>query len=293
MVVVTTPTGQIGRKVVTGLLNQGEPVRIIARDPDKIPASVRDRVEVVTGSHRDPEVLDRALAGTEALFWVMPAERSATSIYDAYVTASIPGAEAVHRHGVRRVVIVSALGRGSGLYAGHISASLAMEDLFRSTGVHVRALANSTFMDNVLRQLVFIEKGVLPGNVPRDLKLPAVATHDIAAVAVDLLCDDAWTGQESIGVLGPEELSLNDMAAIMSDVLGWPVRHEPSDRDADKQMLLDYGFSEAVAQAMQDMEIAKERGIDSTPADTVAHTPTTFREFVASVLKPALAASGA
>lgn len=290
MIVVTAPTSRIGSKLLPQVLDQSEPVRIVARDPEKVPSAVRERVEVVVGSHRDETVLDEALAGAASLFWLMPADHSAASIYDAYVTASIPGAEAVHRHGVGRVVIVSALGRGTGIYGGHVSASLAMEDLFRSTGVHVRALANPTFMDNLLRQLPSLRDGVLTGNQPADLKLPAVATNDIASVAARLLADRSWTGQDTIGVMGPEDLSASDMAAILSEVLGTPIRYAKGDRDTYKRALLDYGFSEPVAQAMIDMDIAKDLGIDRSTARTPENTtPTTFRQFAEDTIKPALA----
>jgi len=51
MIVVTAPTGHIGSQVLSTLLQHDEAVRVIVRDPDRLPAEVRDRVEVVTGSH--------------------------------------------------------------------------------------------------------------------------------------------------------------------------------------------------------------------------------------------------
>jgi uncharacterized protein YbjT (DUF2867 family) len=55
MIVVTAPTGHIGsRLLLTELLRPdqpGETVRVVARDPARLPEAVRDRVEVVTGSH--------------------------------------------------------------------------------------------------------------------------------------------------------------------------------------------------------------------------------------------------
>src|SRR3954454_7346611 len=187
MITITAPTGQIGSKLVTTLLQQRQPLRLIVRDPGKLPLEVRERAEIVVGSHGDPDVLDRALDGADSLFWLMPAAATASSPYEAYVTASIPGADAVVRHAVPRVVIVSALGRGSQIYAGHVSASHAMEDLFRSTGAHVRALALPTFMDNILRQVATIRNGVISGTLPADLATPWIATKDIADVAAEYL----------------------------------------------------------------------------------------------------------
>ena len=48
-----------------------------------------------------------------------------------------------------------------------------------------------------------------------DRKLPAVATRDIAAVAAGLLSDPSWRGQSHVAVLGPEDLSFDDMARIL------------------------------------------------------------------------------
>ena len=51
MIVITTPTGQIGRQVLGNLLDSGEQLRVIARDPSKLPAGVRKDLDIVEGSH--------------------------------------------------------------------------------------------------------------------------------------------------------------------------------------------------------------------------------------------------
>lgn len=290
MIVVTAPSGHIGSKVVSTLLTHDEPVRLIVRDPAKLPAEVRERVEIVVGSHRDRDVVDRALDGADALFWLMPSEATASSPYEAYVSASIPGADAVVRHAVPRVVIISALGRGSQMYAGHVSASHAMEDLFRSTGAHVRALALPTFMDNILRQVATIRDGVVTGTHPVDFQMPWIATKDIAALAAGFLLDHTWTGQNSVETVGGEDLSYADITEILSEVLGAPIRYDLTDRDVLEKFFVSRGFSEAMARSMMDMERAGERGINNaTPRTAENTTPTTFREFAEEVVKPAVA----
>lgn len=72
MIVITAPTGAIGHQVLEHVLHDGGPVRVIARDPDRLPAHVRERVEVVTGSHGDTHVVNRAFAGADAIFWLPP-----------------------------------------------------------------------------------------------------------------------------------------------------------------------------------------------------------------------------
>ncbi|TIT49713.1 MAG: NmrA family transcriptional regulator, partial [Mesorhizobium sp.] len=190
-------------------------------------------------------------------------------------------------------VAVSALGRGTAMAgkAGHVSASLAMDDLIASTGVSYRALTMPSFMDNILRQVEPIRnQGMFFGPISVDRKLPTCATRDIAAVASKLLLDSSWSGQDSVPILGPEDLSFNDMAQIMSQVLEKPVRFEQISFEAFKAGFIERGASKAFAQAMVDMMVAKNEGLDNAePRTPESTTPTSFRQWCEEVLKPAVA----
>jgi uncharacterized protein YbjT (DUF2867 family) len=47
----------------------------------------------------------------------------------------------------------------------------------------------------------------------------------MGAATARLLMDRSWTGQEDYRVLGPEDLSFNEIAAMVSEVLGREVRY--------------------------------------------------------------------
>lgn len=237
MIVITAPTGDIGRQVVQKLLQSGAPIRVIARDPSHLTEEVRDSVEVVQGSHGDSAVVNQAFEGADAVFWLAPADPKAASVMAAYVDFTLPAAAALKEHGVKRVVAITALGRASPLAdkAGYVSGSLAMDDLIAGTGVAFRGLTNPSFMDNIARQGTAIRdlgKFFMP--ISGDLKLPSVATRDIATVAARLLLDDSWMGQSEVPVLGPKDISFNDMAEIISDVLDKPVSCHQISFDAYK-----------------------------------------------------------
>lgn len=75
MIVITAPTGNIGSHLLSRLLRSApaeEGLRVVVRDPARLPGEVRERVEVITGSHGDPEVVDRAFEGADAVFWLVP-----------------------------------------------------------------------------------------------------------------------------------------------------------------------------------------------------------------------------
>jgi uncharacterized protein YbjT (DUF2867 family) len=292
MIVVTTPTGSIGSQVLQGLLDRDAPVRVIARDPSSLGAHVQGRVEVVQGSHGDSDVVTRAFAGADTVFWLVPPDYRTHSVEASYVEFTRPASEAFISQGVQRVVVVSALGRGSASAgsAGLVTASLAMHDLIANTGVDYRALAMPSFMTNLLTQVEPIKRqGMFFDVLSADRKLPTVATRDIAAAAVELLLDDSWNGQDDVPVLGPEDLSCNDMAQIMSEVLERPVRYQQIPGEAFKAELLRNGMSEAMAQGLLDMRLAKDNGLDNVqPRTPRSTTPTSFRQWCEEVLKPAI-----
>ena len=293
MIVITTPTGQIGRQVLGNLLESGEQLRVIARDPSQLPAEVREGLDIVEGSHGDAAVVDKAFAGADAVLWLTPADPQAPSVEAACAGFTRPAAEAFKRHGVGRVVGVSMLGRGTPWAgrAGFATGSLAMDDLIAASGVAYRALTNPYFMEDTVRQAESIkDQGVFFWPIAGDRKRPTVATRDIAAAASRLLLDASWSGVEEVPLLGPEDLSYNDMAEIMSQVLGKDVRFQRTTFEAYKDRFVRLGMSDAMAQGYTDMARAKNEGLDNgvqrTPENS---TPTSFRQWCEEVLKPAVA----
>jgi uncharacterized protein YbjT (DUF2867 family) len=292
MIVITTPTGQIGHQVLNNLLDHGEKLRVIVRNASDLPAEIREGLDIVEGSHGDAAVVDKAFAGADAVFWLCPPDPRAQSVEAAFVEFTRPAAQALARSDVKRVVAITALGRGTPWAdrAGYVTGSLAMDDLIASSGVALRALTNPSFMDNIVRQAESIRaQGLFFSPIAGDRKLPTVATRDIAAAAARLLLDKSWSGVEDVPLLGSEDLSFNDMAEIMSDVLGQKVRFQQTTFEAYKARFVGFGMSDAMAQGMTDMAWAKNEGLDNgvkrTPGNS---TPTSFREWCEEVLKPAV-----
>lgn len=201
-----------------------------------------------------------------------------------------PACDAIAAQGVKRVVAVSSLGRGLTKSALLLPA-FAMDEMIGRTGVYYRALWCPAFMENLLRQVQPIrDQGVFSGPDRPDAKAALVATRDIAATAAGLLLDESWTGQGGRAVLGPEDLSCNDMASIMSDVLGRPIRFRQIPPADYKAQLMQNGVSEVMAQGLVDMVAEfREHGIyNSAPRTPDNTTPTTFRVWCDHMLRPAV-----
>ncbi|MER5194443.1 NAD(P)H-binding protein [Streptomyces sp. NPDC002755] len=294
MIVVTTPTGQIGREVLSRLLDAGNgatPVRVIVRDPARLSPRTRGRVEVVRGSHADPAVLKEACAGADRIFWLVPPTPGADSVEGHFRAFTEPLCEVIAGQGVERVVAVSTLGRGVAENAGPISASLAMDEAIAATGVHYRALCPPALMENLLRQTASIrDEGVWSEALERDRVVRTCATRDVAAEAARLLLDDSWTGYGDVPLVGPDELTPEGMARVVSEVLDRPVRVRQITVAEQKARLTGFGASEAWAQGVADMTHAQNtQGFyGATRPSTPDTAPTDFRRWCEEVLKPAL-----
>jgi uncharacterized protein YbjT (DUF2867 family) len=292
MIVVTTPTGKIGSQVVQHLLAANEAVRVIVRDPVKLTKDVRSRVEIIEGSSDEDDVLSRALAGAESLFLVVPPSFAANDdVTEAYLRFARPASRAIRSRGVKRVVAVSALGRGMDVDAGPVTASFVKDAEIESTGVDFRALWCPGFMDNMLRQVEPLKRqGTFFLPCRPDVKNPLAATRDIGESGAKLLLDRSWTGQGGIAVLGPEDLTFDEMAAIMTDVLNRPIRFEQISGAAYKAQMMTLGTSERLVDSLLNMFAAKNAGLDRHEPRTAENTtPTSFREWCEEVLKPAIA----
>ena len=290
MIMVTTPTGKIGSQVVKDLLSANEAVRVIVRDGAKLAQEIRGRVEVVEGSHDDATVVAKACDGAESYFLLVPPSFTTTDGAAYYMRFTTPLIAAIKHGTVKRVVAVSAAGRGVPLRAGVVSDSLAKDEAIELTGVDFRALWCPGFYENMLRQVEAIKhQGAFFLPAIPDMKTRHAATRDIAAMGAKLLLDRSWTGQGGVGVFGPEDLSWNDLAEIMTSALGMPVRFQPVPYEAYKKQLVQYGASEEFAASLVEMHEAKDKGLDNAePRAPENTTPTSFRQWCEEVLKPAV-----
>jgi uncharacterized protein YbjT (DUF2867 family) len=291
MIVITTPTGDIGRQVLDRVLDSGERVRVIVRDPSRLPEHVRTQAEVVEGSHADPDTTAKALEGADRLFWLVPPAgfRDAGPARRYYLDFTRAVAQEAASRGVRMVYVTS-LGHGYQDEAGLLSAALDMDELIASSGVRYRALALPFFMENLLRQTRPItEQGVFSMANTADRPLLTVATRDVAATAAALLLDTAWGGQARVPLVSPDSLTPDAMAGIISETLGRTVRYQQVPLADFQARMVRHGASPALAEDMAAMVNAQNNGIyDAEPRDPASATATGFRQWCQDILKPAV-----
>lgn len=280
-IVITTPTDNIGRHVVSQLLEAGESLRLIARYPDKLDSAIAAQTEVIQGSINDVEILTQAFEGADSVFWCVPQSHTQQNVLDYYLRFAKAAATAIQQTDIPQVVAVSSGGKGLAKNTGTISALHAMEAVLDTTSSATRYLRCGNFMENFLWQIDPIaNQGVFSYPLPGDFAMPMVATRDIAMVAAKWLVDRNWSGQEGIGVHGAEDLSCNQAAEIFSQVLSKPIRFQSVSAEAYRQSMLNHGASSAFAQSLLDMFAEVASGIyNAEPRNPETTTPVTLKQW--------------
>ncbi len=209
---ITGSTGHIGALVARLLTDQGVRVRLLARDvsrtPDlpgalSVPCSYED-----TGSSR------AALAGVSTLFMVSGSE-SADRLdqHRSFIDAAAAA-------GVRHVVYTSFVGAGPDATFTLARDHGATEEHVRARGLTHTFLRDNFYLD-FLPSLVG-EDGVIRGPAGQG-RVAAVARADVARVAATVLADPDAHADATYELTGPEALTMDDVAAIIS-ATGWPAR---------------------------------------------------------------------
>jgi uncharacterized protein YbjT (DUF2867 family) len=288
-ILVTTPMGQIGRRILGELLAPEFSVRVIARNPDRLPQDTREQVEVIRGSMDDVGTLRTALEGIDSMFWCVPKpaldESNVRGHFERFARA---GAQAIRLTGTSRVVTISALGKGLAGDAGPLSGLHVMEDILGESGAALRHLRCGPLMENLLWQVPsIIEDGILTYPMSGNVPVPMVALSDVADVALKYIVRADWKGVEAMGVVGPEPVSLEQAAKMIERTLGRPVGYEEMAVDLYVQSLIESGASAAYARGMAAMFAVLEEGnIGAEPGLMKGRTSTRLATWIERELLP-------
>jgi nucleoside-diphosphate-sugar epimerase len=113
-VLVTGATGFIGEALTRSLLDSGERVRVLARQPDKVAAAGLAVAEVAQGDITDAAAVERAIAGCDTVFAIAGTFREPNLSDQRYREVNVDAVrlmmDAARRQGVRRVVHCSTVG---------------------------------------------------------------------------------------------------------------------------------------------------------------------------------------
>ena len=287
-ILVTTPTGNIGRHVVDSLLAAGQKLRLFVRDANKVPESVRNRTEIVEGDLRDVEAFGRAATGASAAFFCVPQSAESDDVLAYYKSFSDPASAVFEAAAVPRVVCISG-GRGNTSDLGPNGPLATMESIINGSVSNTRHLRCGYFMENFLHTIPLIKyRSSFSLPLAPDQRLALMSTQDIGRTAAGLLLNGTWTGQEGLSVPFGQSLTCAEIAAVMTSALGKPVTFAPITGEEYKQMLVKFGVSQAMAQALKEMFETIHDGSIGDETGTAHTGGLSFHDWTVQNLKPAL-----
>jgi uncharacterized protein YbjT (DUF2867 family) len=232
-VVATGSTGKQGGAVARGLLERGHKVRAVTRDPNSSQAKslANAGATLVAASLEDTAALTKALEGATSLF-AMTTPFGGT---DAEIRQGIAAADAATAAGVHLVFTsVGSANRQTGV--PHFDSKYEVEKHIAKVGVRATILAPVYFMENLYFGKAQLAKGIYAAALPPTRALAQLAVADIGAVAVRVLEDvGRFTGKRFD--LASDELTGNDVVAILSRVTGRPFAYQQVPLDVIRQRM--------------------------------------------------------
>ncbi|MFJ6722929.1 NAD(P)H-binding protein, partial [Streptomyces sp. NPDC091259] len=273
-IVVTTPTGHVGSRVVRLLLQAGVRPRVLVRDPARLDEETRARVDVHRGDLTDAGFVRAAVQGARTVFWVDPTPHTAPDPIATSLATAAPLVEAARAGDIARVALLSSIGAEKRHGVGHIDALAGIEERLDATGADVLHLRCAYFFTNLLLDLEGLARGVLTTAFDPGRPMPWVDPRDIGDVVAARLLGDAWRGRVVQAVHGPEDLTFEQVARILTEVLGRKVRLEPVDDDAVREALHAAGLSPAAVEGIVGMTAGSRDLVPEQPRDLTTTTPT-------------------
>ena len=217
LILVIGATGTVGSEITKQLVEAGQTVRVLARDPAKAKIKFGATVEIFQGDLSKPETLAAAFVGVDGAYVLLPA------IGPEFPELEGNAFNAAKRAGVKRIVKQS---------------SFVMEDFMAGTpfaewhgesekrlcalGVAWTILRPAFFASNFVGDFAIMRQGglFLPTGDGKDAPIDP---RDVAAVAVKVLTTAGHEGK-IYSPTGPELLSYAEVVQKVAAVTGKPLK---------------------------------------------------------------------
>ncbi len=256
MILVTGATGNIGGEVLRQLVEKGQRVRVLSRDPSKV-TNLGKSDEVVRADFTRPETLATVFAGCDKAFIVAGAMDLPSVMKNVAPLAKAAG--------VKHVVLVSSgtvdFPRPTAIGNWHREA----EETLKASGVAWTMLRPNNFSSNALRWAGMIRS---QGAVfsPGGGKSAPIDPRDIASVGVVALTTPGHEGK-AYTIDGPELLTAAEQVAQIGAAIGKSLRFVEVPVEGARAGMLKSGMSATIVDAI--LELVGGAGHESRPSTAV------------------------
>ncbi len=216
LILLTGGTGYVGGRLIPPLEQQGERLRCLARDPDKLRTRTHATTEIVTGDVLDAASLERALKGVHTAYYLVHLMSGSKDFEQEDRQAASSFARAARANGVRRIIYLGGLGDDAdpGL-SPHLRSRHEVGEILRDSGIETVEIRASMIIGagSLSFELMKSLTERLPVMLcPRWLTTPTqpVAVDDVLAYL--LAAKDLTPGESRIFEIGcPEVTTYGDL----------------------------------------------------------------------------------
>ena len=224
MYVITGATGNTGSVVADRLLEAGQKVRVVGRDPKRLEKFTEQGAESFVADATDAGALTNAFAGAKAVYAMIPPNIGSPDVRAHEECVSDALRSAIKKNAIKYAVVLSSFGaekpQGTGPVVGVHSLEKKLERIPSLNALFLRA---GYFMENLLPQAGVIKSiGNMAGPLKEDLPLPMIATRDIGAFAAEALLNLDFAGIGVHELQGPRDVTYAEVAKIVGAALGKP-----------------------------------------------------------------------
>jgi NADH dehydrogenase len=262
MLLLTGATGSIGSRLLPLLLESGEDVRCLVREPRRLGARRVD-VQIALGDlgdMSDPYLVRQALRGVDTVIHLAATIRDQPPkrIEELNGLATVRLLRAAERSGVERFHFFSALDAYAAQRTRFFRAKWLAEQAVASSPLATTIFAPSIVYDHsdpwitLLRRFSFLP--VLPVSGDGQASFQPIWAEDVARSVVAALAGEARPRYE---LAGPETLSYDDMSDLVSRIAGRPrpLVHVPLPLIRSSLIALRSLFGEAVFATWEEAEL--------------------------------------
>jgi NADH dehydrogenase len=224
MILVTGASGFVGRHVMRALATDGPPVRAMVRDARGAATLAGMRCELVRGDVTDLASLRAAARGVRTIVHLVAIIEGSPASFERVMAAGTGNlVEAARESGVRRIVLMSALGTGPAATVPYFRAKWAAEQAVRGSGIE-HVLLRPSFLfgtdGGVLPRFVRIARlsPVTPVIGPGTQRVQPLWIEDLVRAARLAVADDGVQGPVELG--GPEAVTWNELWSRLKTTLG-------------------------------------------------------------------------
>ena len=221
---ITGATGDIGSKVVEGLIRCGVRPRVFVRDEQKARLRFGERVDISVGDLSDTGSVRSALQGVDVLFLLNSGPQIPVLDKAAAIAAKAAG--------IMHLVKLSSMDVEHGLAIGawHEQG----ENAIRATGLPFTFVQPTGFMSNLLAWARSVKTEGVIRSATGAGRRAFIHSEDIAAVSVRALVTRQYESQ-SLPVTGPEAVTFGEVAAKIGTAIGKSVNFLPIDDEDARQ----------------------------------------------------------